>query len=137
MTGAAIANWQALPTATRSDLRMLAAELGRRIGIPASRTRLRDTQPARDHDGNWAPVSHLAPEYSSRPPSKIGTVNTQSQALRDRTAPRFQWVRRAGRTILSHRTIQPVGTRRGSSLLDYISRATWQNRAPEPPKPQS
>lgn len=131
----ALPRWQAPAAGTRSDLRALAAELSRIIGIPAYRPHPRDAQPAADQTGNniyWRPVTHHAPELTSRLPSKIGTVNIQTQALRDRIAPRFQWDQHAGSIILAHRTTQPVGTRKRSALIEYIDRALWQNRAPSP-----
>ena len=128
----------ALATGTRSDIRMLAAEIGRRVGIPACQPRPRDTEPAADQSGDvyWRPVSHFLRPHG-RLPSKLGTVSAQSQALLDRTAPRFQWDRRAGSIIVGHRCIQPVGARKRSVLMEYISRASWQKQPPEHEKPQS
>ena len=99
----------------------------------------RDTQPAADHSGDfyWRPVNCFPPDLACRLPSKLGTVTPQSQALRDRTAPRFQWDRYAGSIIVGHRCIQPVGIRQRSVLMEYISRASWQKQPPEPEKPQS
>jgi hypothetical protein len=128
--------WRALAAGTRSDLRALAAELGRLVGLPAPRPHPRGTEPARNQlgDDDWLSVSHFAPEFTRRLPSKVGTLNAQSQALRDRTAPRFQWDQNAGRIILGHNAIRPVGIRRRSVLMEYISRAIWQNRPPNPRK---
>jgi hypothetical protein len=121
-------HWRNLATGTRSDIRMLAAEISRRAGIPACRPHPRDTRPAEDQSGDysWRPVSHFPPDFAARPPSKLGTVSAQSQALRDRTAPRFQWDQHAGTIIVGHRCIQPVGIRKRSVLMEYISRASWQ-----------
>ena len=131
--------WRVLATGTRSDIRMLAAEIGRRAGIPACRPHPRDTQPAADHSGDfyWRPVNCFPPDLACRLPSKLGTVTPQSQAFLDRTAPRFQWDRHAGSIIVGHPCIQPVGIRQRSVLMEYISRASWQKQPPEPEKPQS
>ena len=131
--------WRTLATGTRSDIRALAAEIGRHAGITPCRPHPRDTEPAADQPGDfyWRPISHFAPELACRPPSKLGTANPQSQALLDRTAQRFQWDRHAGSIILGHRCIQPVGIRQRSVLMQYISRAIGQKQPPEPEKPQS
>jgi len=131
--------WRILATGTRSDIGLLAAEVGRRAGIPAGRPHPPGTGPAADHSGDfyWRPVSHFPPDLASRLPSKPGTAGPQSQALRDRTAPRFRWDQHAGSIILSHSCIQPVGIRQRSVLMKYISRAIGQKQSPEPQKSQS
>jgi hypothetical protein len=126
--------WRTLAAGPRSELRALADQLGRLLGIPACRPHPRDTGPTANKlgDEHWQSVSHFAPEPASRLPSKIGTLNTQSQALHDRTAPRFQWDRNAGRIILGHRTVQPVRIRRNSALMGYITGANSQHPTAKP-----
>jgi hypothetical protein len=130
--------WRTLATGTRTDIRMLADEIGRRVGIPACRPHPRDAEPAADQPGDfyWRPVNYFPPDFTGRPPSKLGTLSAQTQALLDRTAPRFQWDRHAGSIIVGHRCIQPVGARKRSALMEYISRASWQKKSSEPEKPQ-
>lgn len=125
--------WRALASGTRSDIRALATELGRHVGIPAYQPRPRDTSPVGNDLGDraWRLASHSAREYTSALPSRLGIVNGLSLALRDRTASQFEWGRPVGAIILSHGHVQPVLIRRRSALMQYINNASWPQRNPK------
>lgn len=125
--------WRALATGTRSDIRALATEIGRHVGIPACQPHPHDTSPAgNDHDERaWRLAGHSARGFLSDLPSRLGIVSAPSLALRDRTAPRFEWGRPAGGIILGHGHIQPVRIRRRSVFMEYINRASWPQRNPQ------
>jgi hypothetical protein len=123
--------WRALATGTRSDIRTLATEIGRHVGIPAYQPHPHDTSPAGSNldERAWRLAGHSAPAFPRCGlPSRLGIVHALSQAFRDRTAPRFEWGRPAGGIILGHAHIQPVRIRRRSVLMEYINRASWPQR---------
>jgi TniQ len=126
--------WRALATGTRSDTRALATEIGRHVGIPAYQPHPHDASPpGNDLDERaWRLAGHSAQAFPGCGlPSRLGNVHALSLALRDRTAPRFEWGRPAGSIILGHRHIQPVRIRRRTVLMQYINRASWPQRNPK------
>ena len=122
--------WRELASGTGHDARLLAAELGRRTGIPGY-------TPSRENDpiGHWIaddasqPPSPPGTIFRGRRPSQLDTVHPLSQARHDTSALRLaSGDRPPGRIILTHRVIQPVLIRQWSIPMDNINGAIWQSQ---------
>lgn len=128
--------WRAMATGTSDQLRLLAAEIGRRIGNPGYRPRNEQ-----DAIGHWIaedasqppsePTATFATTRSSHRPSQLAAVSAQSQARHDNSAMWFRTRPRPGSVILHHRAIMPVVIRPWSPDMDRYAGAIWMSQRTE------
>jgi hypothetical protein len=128
--------WRAMASGTSTEVRQLAAEIGRRIGNPAYR-------PRNEHDpvGHWIaedawrppsePATTFATTRSSHRPSQLGTVHALSQSRHDASKAWFTSRPRPGNVILHHRALQAVIIRPWSPDMDRYIGAIWMSQRTE------
>jgi hypothetical protein len=126
-------NWRAMASGPGDQLRLLAAELGRRIGNPGYHPRNED-----DPIGHWIaedacrppsePSATFTTTRSSHRPSHLGAVSAQSQERHDHSTTWFLAQPRPGSVILHHRAIMPVVIRPWSPDMDRYDGAIWMSQ---------